>query len=383
MKSAAVKFPSFEQFRADIAKLVGAAQTFQQQSSALLEATAKPATGSPCRENHPRRRDLRHARRVAGRLSHREGVAMKLDLIPFGPIMPPPDIMLALRHPQYFLVAGGILLALIAAWLLFVPRHRKGCVARLGGLTWKRNQFCRGWLITGDTGSGKTSSGINQLAHQVFQNEPTWGGLCIDEKGVYWETLSAMARHYGRERDLIHLQIRADDTDTQWTPPNRYNLTGDRSIPFSTYAKFIVDTATSLGQGGDKGFFKSQAQTHIAHALEMLFELNRPVTLLDAYELLSNRDSARRRNGESRTSPRNAAPGRRLRPLCRPFSHPTGRAIWRRARNHRQLPAILPDARKSPRCFAPAKARSTLPRLTRAKSSSRRCRRSFRPSGVM
>ena len=30
--------PSFEQFRADITKLVGAAQTFQQQSSALLEA---------------------------------------------------------------------------------------------------------------------------------------------------------------------------------------------------------------------------------------------------------------------------------------------------------------------------------------------------------
>ena len=55
-------------------------------------------------------------------------------------------------------------------------------MARLGGLTWRRNQFCRGWLITGDTGSGKTSSGINQLAHQVFQNEPNWGGLCIDEK---------------------------------------------------------------------------------------------------------------------------------------------------------------------------------------------------------
>jgi hypothetical protein len=29
---------------------------------------------------------------------------------------------------------------------------------------------------------------------------------------------------------LIHLQIRANDTDAQWTPPNRYNLTGDRSI---------------------------------------------------------------------------------------------------------------------------------------------------------
>jgi hypothetical protein len=214
---------------------------------------------------------------------------VKLDIIPFGPIMPPPDLILALRHPQYILAAGGILLVLVAAWLL-LKSPRKSYVAKLGSLKWKRNQFCRGWLITGDTGSGKTSSGINQLVHQVFQNEPTWGGLCIDEKGVYWETLSAMARHYGREHDLIRLQIRADETDAQWTPPNRYNLTGDRSIPFTTYAKFIVDTATSLGQGGDKGFFKSQAQTHIAHALEMLFELNQPVTLIGAYELLSNRE---------------------------------------------------------------------------------------------
>lgn len=183
----------------------------------------------------------------------------------------------------------GILLVIMAIRLLLAS-PRKGHVAKLGGLTWRRNQFCRGWLITGDTGSGKTSSGINQLAHQVFQNESTWGGLCIDEKGVYWETLAAMARHYGREHDLIHLQIGGHDTDTPWTPLHRYNLTGDRSIPFTTYAKFVVDTATSLGQGGDKGFFKSQAQTHIAHALELLYELSRPVTLRGAFELLSDRD---------------------------------------------------------------------------------------------
>jgi len=183
--------------------------------------------------------------------------------------------------------AAGILLLIFAIWMLLKSRG-KNPVAKLGGLTWKRNQFCRGWLITGDTGSGKTSSGINQLAHQVFQNEPKWGGLCVDEKGVYWETLAAMARHYGRENDLIHLQIRDDNTDVQSPPTHRYNLTGDRSIPFSTYAKFVVDTATSLGQGGDKGFFKSQAQTHIAYALEMLYELSVPVTLLGAYELLSD-----------------------------------------------------------------------------------------------
>ena len=188
------------------------------------------------------------------------------------------------------LLGYGLLLAIIAIRLALARRPRKTHVAKLGRLTWKRNQFCRGWLITGDTGSGKTSSGINQLAHQVFQNEPTWGGLCIDEKGVYWETLSAMADHYGRRQDLIHLQIRTDDSGAGWKPTQRFNLTGDRSIPFSTYAKFVVDTATSLGQGGDKGFFKSQAQTHISHALELLAELGQPVTLQGAFSLLSNKD---------------------------------------------------------------------------------------------
>jgi hypothetical protein len=188
------------------------------------------------------------------------------------------------------MLIAGIGLAFMAALLLLAPNNRKKVVARLGNLRWKRTQFCRGWLITGDTGSGKTSSGINQLAHQVFQNEPTWGGLCIDEKGVYWETLAAMAKHYGRERDLIQLRIRSDASDLNWTPEHRFNLTGDRSIPFTTYAKFVVDTATSLGQGGDKGFFKSQAQTHIAHALELLYELHRPVTLQGVFDLLSDRD---------------------------------------------------------------------------------------------
>ena len=183
----------------------------------------------------------------------------------------------------YALADAIVILIIVASVLLSRKRH----VARLGGLIWRRNQFCRGWLITGDTGSGKTSSGINQLAHQVFQNENKWGGLCIDEKGVYWETLSAMARHYRRENDLIHLQIHGEGQSER--SQHRFNLTGDRSIPFTTYAKFVVDTATSLGQSGDKGFFKNQAQTHIAHALELLSELQRPVTLAGALEVLSSK----------------------------------------------------------------------------------------------
>ena len=141
-----------------------------------------------------------------------------------------------------------------------------------------------------DTGSGKTRSGITPLLYQVFQNEPRWGGLCIDDKGIYWETLSEMARHFNRQNDLILLQVRPDNAPLGWKPTHTYNLTSDSGIPYSTFAKFVVDTATSLGQQGDKGFFKSQAQTHIAHALEALYELQADVTLENAHELLLNEE---------------------------------------------------------------------------------------------
>ncbi len=169
-------------------------------------------------------------------------------------------------------------------------RTRRRPIVRLKGLAWTQEDFCRGWLITGDTGSGKTRSGITPLLYQVFHNEPRWGGLCIDDKGIYWETLSEMARHFNRQNDLILLQVRPDDAPLSWKPTHTYNLTSDAGIPYSTFAKFVVDTAASLGQQGDKSFFKSQAQTHIAHALEALYEVQADVTLENAHELLLNEE---------------------------------------------------------------------------------------------
>ena len=186
-----------------------------------------------------------------------------------------------------FAGAFGILAGYAAATSLRTS-HRP--IVRLKGLTWTREDFCRGWLITGDTGSGKTRSGITPLLYQVFQNDPRWGGLCIDDKGIYWETLSEMAHHFNRQNDLVLLQVRPDNAPLSWKPTHTYNLTSDAGIPYSTFAKFVVDTAASLGQQGDKGFFKSQAQTHIAHALEALYELQADVTLENAHELLLNEE---------------------------------------------------------------------------------------------
>jgi hypothetical protein len=68
-------------------------------------------------------------------------------------------------------------------------------------LSWSMEDFVRGWLITGRTGSGKTQCAINAITFQVFQNVPYWGGVCLDQKGLYWEILVKMAAHFGREKD--------------------------------------------------------------------------------------------------------------------------------------------------------------------------------------
>jgi type IV secretory pathway TraG/TraD family ATPase VirD4 len=194
------------------------------------------------------------------------------------------------RTPLSLLVA--LIFVAITAFAIATTKNGNSgkIIVRLKGMAWDREDFCRGWLITGDTGSGKTRSGINQLLFQVFQNDRGWGGLCIDDKGVYWETLAEMAVHSHRQNDLILLQIRPDDPPDNWKPTHTFNLLSDPSIPYSTYAKFIVDTVTSLGQRTEQSFFKSQAQTHIAAGLELLDRIGMDVTFDNVHMLLLNED---------------------------------------------------------------------------------------------
>jgi hypothetical protein len=183
-----------------------------------------------------------------------------------------------------------LLLSIPGSWF-FAPRaHSRGrrTTACLAGLEWDLNDFCRGWLITGDTGSGKTYA-INLLMHSVFQHHPDWGGLCCDEKGIYHETLTRMAARYDREHDLVLLQTRPDHAHEDWIPPARFNLLSDHSIPASTYATVIVDTASALTSGSeDKGFFKTQAQVHIGQGIQLLRLLNLTPAMHHLLEVLQH-----------------------------------------------------------------------------------------------
>ncbi|HTQ30298.1 MAG TPA: type IV secretion system DNA-binding domain-containing protein [Opitutaceae bacterium] len=180
---------------------------------------------------------------------------------------------------------------LLSLWQLRCAMRRRppaGVVLRLGGFTWDLFNFCRGWLIVGETGSGKTLSCINTMLWQVSKNCPKWGGLCIDDKGLYWETLSTMMRHLGRSDDLILLQVRPEGASADWRPPHTFNFLGYDRLPDSAKAKNVCDVATSLGQGGDQPFFRVQAEFQMEFAFRALRVAGFPVTLDNAQELLAS-----------------------------------------------------------------------------------------------
>jgi len=169
-------------------------------------------------------------------------------------------------------------------------RARKNHVAQLGGLTWKRNQFCRGWLITGDTGSGKTSSGINQLAHQVFQTN-RMGRLCIDEKGVYWED----ARGDGK---ILRARARPYSPAN---PRGRFGHAMDAAAPLQLDRRpqhSLYDIRQVCHRYGNepgtrrwtRGFSRARRKSTSPMRWSFLFDLRRPVTLACVAKLLTRHD---------------------------------------------------------------------------------------------
>lgn len=175
-----------------------------------------------------------------------------------------------------------------AYWALGENRRKPKPILRMGGFAWNQNDFCRGWLITGETGSGKTQAVINNMLWQVTVNCPNWGGICIDDKGLYWETLSTMFRALGREKDLILLRVRPENAPDDWQPEHTFNFLEDKRLPYSARAKDVCDVAASLGQDGEQPFFKAQSEIQMGFAFRVLDCAGIPVTLEHAYEILSS-----------------------------------------------------------------------------------------------
>ena len=196
------------------------------------------------------------------------------------------------RFVDQALVAGtaaALSILLLPAW--DQSPHAPETVVRLGSLTWNLEDFCRNWLITGRTGSGKTAAGIANIMAQLFQNVPGWGGLCIDQKGLFYRMLLKMAAQFGREKDVVLLQVRPDHAPADWRPPYVFNWLENSLIPGSSYAQLLTDVAQArgaVGSGGSSDHFTQQAKLHIGMAIDTLRLLGDVPTLPEVFEFLTS-----------------------------------------------------------------------------------------------
>jgi hypothetical protein len=190
-------------------------------------------------------------------------------------------------------IAAGMTAALSALLLSSPSQTAAGTdiIVRLGSLTWNLEDFCRNWLITGRTGSGKTAAGIANIMAQLFEHVPGWGGLCIDQKGLFYRMLLKMAAHFNREKDIVLLQVRPDNASADWRPPYVFNWLENPLIPGSSYAQLLTDVAQArgaVGTGGSSDHFTQQAKLHIGMAIDALRLLGDIPTLPEVFEFLTS-----------------------------------------------------------------------------------------------
>jgi hypothetical protein len=59
---------------------------------------------------------------------------------------------------------------------------QKDYIAQYKNLKWLPGVFTHHWLMSGETGVGKTTSGFNPLQHQISVSRPNWGGQILWKK---------------------------------------------------------------------------------------------------------------------------------------------------------------------------------------------------------
>jgi hypothetical protein len=183
-------------------------------------------------------------------------------------------------------------------------------IIRLGSLSWSLEDFCRNWLITGRTGSGKTAAGIANIMAQLFARVPGWGGLCIDQKGLFYRMLLKMASHFGREDDVILLQVRPDGAPATWKPRYVFNWLENPLIPGSSYAQLLTDVAQArgaVGSGGSSDHFTQQGKLHIGMAIDAIRLIGEIPTLPNVYEFLTSHQQMTTQMGKLRALDTSAA----------------------------------------------------------------------------
>lgn len=189
----------------------------------------------------------------------------------------------------FWLAVAGVGTGVWLAYGILSAPHEpnRDVVLNLWGLQWTRDEACCHFFITGSTGTGKTSRAVVPIVHGLKTALPSTGIMAIDSKGALWKPLSEMARALDQEQGLRLIRVRPDHISAEeWQAPLRLNLLADRSVPWSTYAKILVDTASAAGQQGGQSFFKESARDVITHAMHALDAAGFLVTLDNVHHVI-------------------------------------------------------------------------------------------------
>lgn len=179
--------------------------------------------------------------------------------------------------------AGTLTYRILIDW----DTNERKAVLRLWGLSWTRDEACCHFFITGATGTGKTARAVIPIVHGLRKTQPQTGILAIDSKGALWTPLASMARSLGQEQSLRLIRVRPTEVPMEnWTPPFRLNVLADSSVPWGTFAKILIDTATAAGQRGGQTFFKEAARDVITHAMQALEAADLPVTISNVHDMI-------------------------------------------------------------------------------------------------
>ncbi len=189
----------------------------------------------------------------------------------------------------FWLALAGVGTGVWLAYGVLRTAHEpnRDIVLNLWGLQWTRDEACCHFFITGGTGTGKTARAVVPIVYGLRTALPSTGIMAIDSKGALWKPLSEMARSLGQEEGLRLIRVRPDHIPpAEWQAPLRLNLLADRSVPWSTYAKILVDTASAAGQQGGQSFFKESARDVITHAMHALDAAGFLVTLDNVHHVI-------------------------------------------------------------------------------------------------
>jgi hypothetical protein len=174
--------------------------------------------------------------------------------------------------------------------------HATATGFRAAGFHWCLDDFQKNAIIFGQTGSGKTVAVLNSLLEGMFATSAVSplpaAGIILDAKGDFRLKVEALARLYGRERDLIIFSASDEENRDDGELPLVYNPLDSPDDELELSARLW--TAAKLSGGlkvGDNSFFADAARIFVRHAIAFLRAANdrTPPSLLDVRRLATDR----------------------------------------------------------------------------------------------